>query len=186
MRSIFRWRASLVLGASLVGPALFASTYLPMSDHDLAHAAPIIVRAAAVSQLSRVERVGGESRPFTIVTFQTLEVLKGSVGETFSVRLAGGKVGRTVWWIPGTPIFTPAGEVLLMLGDAPGHSGELRLTEFGLSKFDVMTDEAGRRFAVRPAFDAREDLVASKRADLLAPMAASEAIALRAPPARDA
>jgi PKD repeat protein len=80
------------------------------------------------------------------------------------VRLPGGRVGDVSWWIPGSPAFTQGEDVVLMLGPQPDHPGELRLTEFGLSKFDIVADDNGRKFALRPAFPADEDLVASKRA----------------------
>ncbi|MEX0878667.1 MAG: PKD domain-containing protein [Thermoanaerobaculia bacterium] len=153
----------LTLALVIAAFPLPAATYLPMSDADLAAAAPVIVRATVVSSTWRLERIGGEDRPFTLVTLQRLETLKGAIGETFDVRLAGGKVGDILRWVPGSPVFTPGKETVLMLAEAPGHPGKYRLTEFGLSKFDLVADESGRRFAVRPVFGAREDLVVAKR-----------------------
>ncbi len=40
----------------------------------------------------------------------------------------------------------------------PRRAGMYRLTEFGLSKFDLVTDDDGRRFAMRSAFGPREDV----------------------------
>ena len=164
----------------LAAPAR-AATYLPMSDADLAAAAPVIVRATAVSREVRLETVSGEALPFTIVTFQRNEAIRGEIGETFSVCLPGGRVGGSAWSIPGTPRFEMAGEVVLMLRRADGHPGEYHLTELGLSKFDLADDEAGRRFAVRTEFDAFEDLAVSKRDDVAAASRAKSSA-----PARDA
>jgi hypothetical protein len=155
-------RLPTFLAGCLVAAALSAATYMPMSDTDLAASAPVIVRATVVSEAWRLERVGAGNRPFTYVTLQRLEAIKGAIGETFQVRLPGGKVGDNVRLVPGTPVFTPGREVVLLL--APSASpGIYRLSEFGLSKFDLVTDESGRRFAVRPVFGAWEDLAVSKR-----------------------
>jgi hypothetical protein len=158
-----------------------AATYLPASDTELAARAPIVVRAAVISEESRLETVDGRPRPFSYVTLATLETIKGRVPESFAVRLAGGRVGDLVVWIPGTPQFSPGSEVVLFLERVPGHAGSYRLTEFGMSKFDLVPDVEGRHFAVRPAFGPREDLLAAGRADIVDRLAAKASI-----PARDA
>ena len=97
------------LAVFVLAAPLRAATYLPMSDADLAAGAPVIVRATAVSREVRLETVSGESRPFTIVTFQRNEAIRGEIGETFSVRLPGGRVGGSAWSIPGVPRFEIGG-----------------------------------------------------------------------------
>ncbi len=161
--------------------ALEAATYLPGSDADLARRAPVIVRASVVSRETRLEKIEGRLRPFTIVTLATLETIKGRVPEAFSVRLPGGKVGDTVAWVPGTPSFQGGAEVVLFLERVAGAPGTYRLAEFGLSKFDLVADEDGRRFAVRSVFTPRDDLRAADRGDVLAGLAEKAAV-----PARDA
>jgi PKD repeat protein len=158
-------RLLVALAALLPAGLLPGATYLPLSDADLARRAPVIVRASVVSVETRLERVGSENRPFTIVTLQRIEALRGAVGETLAVRLPGGRIGEVAWWVPGTPVLAPGSEVVLMLDRDPGHPGEFRLTEFGLSKFDLVADSSGRRFAVRPAFGWREDLALSGRSE---------------------
>lgn len=172
--------ASAVAGC-LCALSAGAATYQPGPDADLARRAPVIVRASVVSQESRLEEVHGRLRPFTIVTLATLETIKGRVPEAFSVRLPGGRVGDSVSWVPGTPSFSGGAEVVLFLERASGAPGMYRLTEFGLSKFDLVTDEDGRRFAVRPAFGPREDVRVADRGDILARLAEKAAA-----PARDA
>ena len=124
---------------------------------------------------------GGRLRPFTIVTLATLETIRGQVPEAFSVRLPGGRVGGTAAWIPGTPVFRGGSEVVLLLEPVEGLPRVYRLSEFGMSKFDLVTDDDGRAFAVRPAFGPREDLLAADRGDVLASLAEKSTI-----PARDA
>jgi hypothetical protein len=153
----------LFLGAGLVSAALPAATYLPMSDTDLVHLAPIIVRAELVDQTVRVDRVGGVDLPFTIATLHVLETFKGDSGEeTIRVRLPGGTVGSWAWALPGTPAFSGGGEFVVMLDTIGDGSGERRLSEFGLAKFDLVYDESGRRFAVRPTFSPEADVQLSR------------------------
>ena len=60
--------------------------------------------------------------------------------------------------------FFPGQEVVLMLAVHPAHPDQFRLTELALSRFDLVTDAAGRRFAVRAGFSNDNDLAVSKRA----------------------
>ncbi len=137
---------------------------MPMSDADLAGQAPVIVRASVVARETRLERIGGDSLPFTFVTLQRLEALKGAVPETLTLRLPGGRIEDVAWWVPGTPVFSPGQEVVLMLAAHPAHPGQFRLTELGLSRFDLVTDDDGHSFAVRAEFSNDDDLAVSKRA----------------------
>ena len=159
------FRLALFAAAACL-PAFFlgAATYLPMSDTDLARGAPVIVRASVVALETRLERLDGEARPFTFVTLQRLEALKGAVAETLTLRLPGGRIEDVAWWIPGTPIFSPGEEVVLMLAVHPAHPDQFRLTELALSRFDLVADAAGRKFAVRAGFSSDNDLAVSKRA----------------------
>lgn len=165
MTSNLRFSRLLLVAAGCF-PALFlgAATYLPMSDADLAGQAPVIVRASVVARQTGLETINGESLPVTFVTLQRLEALKGVVPETLTLRLPGGRIGELAWWIPGTPVFSPGQEVVLMLSVHPGRSGQFRLTELGLSRFDLVSDDAGRKFAVRAEFSRDDDLAVSKRA----------------------
>jgi PKD repeat protein len=172
--------AAAFLVTGLVG-TLSGATYLPMSDADLAAGAPVIVRATVVSRTVRVDSVSGRDLPFTIVTLQRDEALRGSIGDTFDVRLAGGRTGDSAWFVPGVPSFAAGDDVVLMLRPS-GRTGEWHLTELGLSKFDLRADESGRSFAVRPEFDPLEDLVVAKRGELAEAARAGSSPA----PARDA
>ncbi|HEY1435524.1 MAG TPA: PKD domain-containing protein [Thermoanaerobaculia bacterium] len=157
-------RALFVLAACLPAGVLRSATYLPMSDTELAREAPMIARATVVASDVHLEPIGGQDRPVTLVTLQLTEAIKGSPGATFVVRQPGGRVGDLAWWIPGAPVFTIGSDVVLMLGPHPGYPGQLRLTELGLSKFDLVADDSGTTFAVRAAFSAEEEAAVSKRA----------------------
>jgi PKD repeat protein len=140
------------------------ATYLPLSDEALARRSPVIVRARVVGQETRVAPIDGSDAAVTVTRFEPLEVLKGKIPvETFEIALPGGTVGDVATWVPGTPSFAPGGEVLLFLAPPEEGAAAYRLTEFGLSKFDVVEDRAGRRFAVRSVFRPEEDDVLSDR-----------------------
>ena len=155
-----RLRAGLLgfLAIFAAARAAFSATYIPLPDEDLARRAPVIVRAHVVGQ---EVLPATEDRRDIVVTrtwFEPLEVLKGRIdSETFTIELPGGSLGDSVAWVPGTPSFEPGGEVVLFLSPPPPGSGSFSLTEFGLSKFDLVEDAAGRRFTVRPVFRLEED-----------------------------
>ncbi|MEO8432640.1 MAG: PKD domain-containing protein [Acidobacteriota bacterium] len=171
-----RQRAVLGMAALLLGgiQTLRAATYLPLSDADLARRSPVIVRARVVSSgLSREVSPDGEAALSTRTTLRTLEVLKGDAleeGNTFSVVLPGGIDGDRAVWVPGTPVFAGRGEVLLFLAPRQGGSAEFGLTEFGLSKFDILYDRSGRSFAARPVFTDDEDDAVSRRIPGIRPL----------------
>ena len=143
---------------------LHAATYLPVSDAELVTRSEVIVRGTVLDQAVRLETIKGKDLPFTITSVKVLEVIKGRISErTVRVRLPGGKVGDLAWWVPGTPTFQANEEVILLLNPASGRPGEYHLSEFGMGQFDVMEDESGHRFAVRPAFEPEEDLYLSRQ-----------------------
>ena len=161
---------------AVFGRALLAATYLPLSDGELARRAPVIVRARAVSsELRRESGIDAIEGIATRTTFRALEVLKGTAiaeGEAFSLDLPGGVDGDRAVWVPGTPVFAARGEVLLFLAPAAGSASEFTLTEFGLSKFDILYDRTGRAFATRPVFTDEEDDDVSRRTPAARPLAA--------------
>ena len=148
----------LLLCGSLSSAAARGATYLPLPDGELARGAPVIVRARVIGQETALETEGTEEIAVTRTGFLVLEVLKGSVpGPTLRVSLPGGTVGDVSTWVPGTPSFSPDGEVVLFLSPTAGQGADFTLTEFGLSAFDVVQDRRGQRFAVRKAFEPAED-----------------------------
>src|SRR4029453_14565267 len=169
MIRIVRVSVLLLLAACLSDCTLRAASYFPMSDADLIASAGIAVRAEVVGVETRLDRDGDTERPFTVATLQSVEVFKGSLERTFKVVVPGGRVGDLTWWVPGAPAFETGAHVLMMLHPLPGRVGEYGLTEFGLSKFDLVTDATGRSFLVRPVFSAREALLVSRNEYPLVP-----------------
>jgi hypothetical protein len=172
----------LFLFAIVSAQAARAADYLPMPDRDLAREATAVVLARAVDQKAVLGTVGNENRPFSLTTFETVEVLKGDLPSRFQVRLPGGIADGRAWAVPGTPTFDIQSEVVLFLDPLNPSLGEYRLTELGLSKFDVVQDAAGRSFAIRPEFRQDADDYLSGRAQ--AP-GAGAAIPAASTPVRD-
>lgn len=88
--------------------------------------------------------VADENRPFTLTTFETVEVLKGDLQGRFQVRLPGGIADGRAWAIPGTPTFDLQSEVVLFLDPLNPSLGEYRLTELGLSKIRRRSGRRGK------------------------------------------
>ncbi|MEO8190845.1 MAG: PKD domain-containing protein [Acidobacteriota bacterium] len=157
---------ALLLGAA---SRLDAASYLPLSDADLARKSPVIVRAEAVSGEVRHATVSssGADGLVTVTSLRVLETLKGTellAGDSFRITLPGGTDAGSAYWIPGTPEFAPGTEVVLFLSRQEGSPRDFFLTEFGLSKFDVVEDTDGRSFATRPVFaDVDDDAVSRRR-----------------------
>ncbi len=161
---------------ALLTPRLIsAASYLPLSDADLARRSPIIVRARVVSRQVRHSSLpdGGADILSTATTLRVLEAIRGTAllpGDMFELDLPGGVDGAEAYRIPGTPEFAEEGEVVLVLAPADGG---FSLTEFGLSKFDLLRDASGRAFAVRPVFsDDEDDLASNRPTRILAPQTA--------------
>ncbi len=116
------------------------------------------MRARVIEQETRIGSEAGKDIVSTVTRFEPLEVLKGSISaETFSIELPSGVSGDLSYWVPGTPSFAAGGQVLLFLSPLASDPYCFRLTEFGLSKFDLVEDRAGRRFATRAVFHPEED-----------------------------
>jgi PKD repeat protein len=147
---------------ALLRSRLDAATYAAIADRELARRAPVIVLAEAAEERTRTEWIGGEEYPFTVVTLNRLEVLKGVLPEdVFRVRLPGGWSGEINWWVPGVPRFLPGQRAVLFLSPLAQHSGEYLLTELALSKFDLLEDARKARFAVRSIFQSGEERLLS-------------------------
>jgi len=144
--------------AGAIGPPpAGAASYLPLSDADLARRSPVIVLAEPLEERTRLDESETPPRPYTEVRLRALEILKGSLPEeSFRVRIPGGWAEDVVWFVPGTPRFTSGQQGVLFLHPLE-EPGEYGLSEFGLSKFDVLEDAGGVLYAVRSVFSTEED-----------------------------
>jgi hypothetical protein len=134
-----------------------AATYLPLQDAELARRSAIVVRAEVIDEDVATADSGGQSLVFTRTRLKALEVLKGAMPEeVFALRTPGGRNGKTGWMVTGRPTFQPGQEVVLFLHPLR-DTQDYALSEFALSKFDVLEDAAGTLFLARSTFEPEEE-----------------------------
>jgi hypothetical protein len=91
--------------------AVHATTFLKMSIAEMAHQAPLIVRARCLA--SSVTWQSGEI--WTLTNFDIVEVWRGSASGSLTVRLLGGTTGNLTSTVSGVPRFQPGENVILFL-----------------------------------------------------------------------
>jgi len=127
--------------------AVHATVILPIEFRELVTIAPVIVHGHVVDV--RTEWVDGRRAIETFVTVQADEYLKGNLGETLTVRVPGGQMGRYRTVFVGAPEFRDGDEVVLFLK----HAGPSYPYIVGLSQgaFRVVPDaRTGRRMVTTP------------------------------------
>ena len=140
----------VVLALALCALPATATTYMMMSDQDLADQAPAVVEAT-VTGVDYAPTLGG--LPATDYLVEVSRVLKGDLpGSTVLVRVPGGinpeGVGLKIW---GAPRFAEGEETLLFL--RPAQDGTYRIMHLMLGAFHKRT-VGGRAVAVRDLSEA--------------------------------
>lgn len=140
--------AAALVVLPLVSPTAGAVSYRALPDRDLIERSPLIIRARVESTSAR-DFGGGMVN--TEVEVEVLEVLKGAQPESrITVVVPGGDLGERGWWVEEAPRFQVGEETLLFLGR--WNERLYALTELGLSKFEILMDPRGERFATRAMF----------------------------------
>jgi hypothetical protein len=127
--------------------ALHATVIVPIEFRELVATAPVIVHGQVVDV--RGGWVDGRRSVETFVTIAVADYLKGNLGESVTVRVPGGQIGRYRTVFVGAPAFEPGDEVVLFLKRA----GQSYLYIIGLSQgaFRVVADaQTGRRMVTTP------------------------------------
>lgn len=143
---------SLSASLLLLAPRAEATTYMMVSDADLA------AQASAIAEVS-VESVDvspAKGSPATDYLVSVERVLQGSLpGSSLIVRVPGGLradgMGLKVW---GAPEFAAGDRALLFL--APNRDGSFRILHLMLGAFHVVRDTQGSWLAVRNLSEAQE------------------------------
>ena len=140
-----RFLACALLASLSVG--LHATVILPIEFRELVTIAPVIVHGRVVDV--RTEWVDGRRAIETFVTVQADEYLKGNLGETLTVRVPGGQMGRYRTVFVGAPEFRDGDEVVLFLKLAgPSYPYIIGLSQ---GAFRVVPDaRTGRRMVTTP------------------------------------
>jgi hypothetical protein len=143
--------ATAVLLAALAAPAARATTFVMMSDADLAHHAELI--AEVVIDRSAPSEIAGS--PATAYEARVETVLKGTLAdERLSFKVPGGQgpdgVSLKLW---GMPVFLPEGRALVFL--SRNGDGSWGIQQFLLGAFHQI-EVGSRRVALRDLTDAVE------------------------------
>jgi hypothetical protein len=113
---------------------------------------PTLVRQAHAIAIGRVTSVQprwreGRRGIETALTFDVEQYLKGDLGETVTLTVPGGQMGRYRTVMPGAPVFAEDEELVLFL--AAGTPSSAHVLGLGQGVFRIMTDqENGARLVV--------------------------------------
>jgi len=131
----------LILVFPLLGTA---TTFIVPTDEKLVEYADAIVIAIARSSQITEEEQGAI---ITAYQFEAEEVIKGDVGEIFSVIEKGGILESRAMIIPGTPVYRSGERVLLFLQRIEDQ--QWRTWQLAVGKFTFVRDAAQREFLMR-------------------------------------
>ena len=111
----FRYALSVLVGVLVLPGLVSAMEYKHVTDEQLIREADRIVVARCLR--SEVKFLDNAGWPFTSITFEMVEMVKGDLPTTFTLRLVGGQVGTTDYsGSEKLPAFSPNEEVILLLG----------------------------------------------------------------------
>ena len=139
-------RRIVLVALLLAAPAAVRATVLlPIEFRELVTIASTIVHGRVVDV--RAQWVDGRRAIETFVTVEANEYFKGGAGDTVTVRVPGGQIGRFRTIFVGAPAFRTGDEVVLFLrtyGD--------RIAVVGLNQgaYQVVPDRSGRRMVTTP------------------------------------
>jgi hypothetical protein len=140
-----RWAAVFV---ALLGlEPLRATTVVPPTFPELVHEAETIVRGVVTQQRTE-EFDSPQGRGIrTLVTLQVERALKGSPGETLTVTMLGGTVGRRTLHIAGVPQFRVGERQIVFVA----HNGRAfcPVIAGGHGRYFIRADATGREFIAR-------------------------------------
>jgi hypothetical protein len=137
----------LVLCALLLAlPAAARATVLiPIEFRELVTLSTAIVHGRVTDV--RAAWVDGRRSVETFVTIEAAEYMKGSLGETLTVRVPGGQIGRYRTIFVGAPEFRQGDEVVLFLRS---YNGTLSIVGVSQGAYRVVADAGGRRTVTSP------------------------------------
>lgn len=148
------YRIAAVIALLSFALPLNATVLVPAEFREIVAGSQLIVYGRVTSL--RPEWTADRRRINTLVSIEVSTYLKGGPGETVTIRVPGGQIGRYKSVTVGAPQFRPGDEAVFFL-TARGPSVA---SVFGMSQgvFRVRVDaRTGRRLVVPPALMARGD-----------------------------
>ncbi|HXT41041.1 MAG TPA: hypothetical protein VN887_13605, partial [Candidatus Angelobacter sp.] len=92
-----------------------ATTVIPPTFEEMADRADLVFVGKAVGSRSEWRSVGADRAIFTLVEFETEQVLKGNAGKTVTLQFLGGTVGATTLDVGEVPRFNAGERVFLFV-----------------------------------------------------------------------
>ena len=133
--------------------ALRATVLLPAEFREIVGESQIIAYGRVVDTVSELS--DDRKRIETIVTFEVDTYLKGGPGETLTLRIPGGQVGRYRSITVGAPVLETGTEAVLFLRQ--GDSGLPYVFGLNQGMFRVQRDPRTQRRLVMPPLLARSE-----------------------------
>ncbi len=95
-----------LLPALLISTAALATTVLPISLERMSKKAELIFYGSVISNEVKIDEISGHVATFT--TFNVIDVIKGSTGDTHTIKQIGGQLpgSKVIYKIHGVPRFT--------------------------------------------------------------------------------
>jgi hypothetical protein len=114
MTRILQILLTLILGLLLSAPTL-ATTVLPISLERMSKKAELIFYGTVISNEVKIDEVSGHVATFT--TFDVIDVIKGNVGDTHTIKQIGGQLpdSKIMYKIHGVPRFTIGEKVVVFM-----------------------------------------------------------------------
>ena len=130
--------AGLIAGAA----SLSATTVIPPTFDQLVNQAEVIFRGTVTKVTSEWIGEGGERHIVSYITFKVKDALKGSPGETYTMRTFGGTVDGETMTIGDGPTFAVGNEDFLFVEN--NGSQVVPLVGIMHGRFHIRKDNSGR------------------------------------------
>jgi hypothetical protein len=92
-----------------------ATTAIPPTFEEMADMAELVFVGKAVASRAEWRTVGSDRVIFTLVEFETQEVLKGNAGKSVTLQFLGGTIGDMTLEVTGVPRFKAGDRVILFV-----------------------------------------------------------------------
>jgi hypothetical protein len=141
---------SLFLAIALitaVQTAAMATTVIPPSFDQLVQQAEVIFQGSVTAVRSQWVGEGAQRQIVTYVTFKVEDSIKGSAGQSYSIRMFGGTVGEDSMGISDAPNFKVGDRDILFVEN--NGTQAIPLVGIMYGRFHVQADKAGEDTVTR-------------------------------------
>jgi hypothetical protein len=131
-----------ILCLTLATTSVRSTTVIPPTFDELVTEAELIFQGAVTESHSQWIGEGPEHRIVTFVTFAIEDAIKGNPGNSYTIRMLGGTVGKDTMEVSDAPKFKVGDRDILFVE----HNGDQFVPLVGImhGRFHVLKDENGR------------------------------------------